>query len=196
MAVDQEFKVDCQVWQTFLDNPLAVARPWVDLNTKLITRNLGFHTDASLNKNFGIGCIYANKFWTYAKWEPGFVEEKKPSIEYAELLALCVGVLTWQHELQNVRIILFTDNKSTQDMVNQFSSSCKNCMRLLRILALNNLKFNRRTFARFIRRKDNFLSDALSRQRIGWFKDKAPYMNDLPSPLPNEIWPPSKIWID
>ena len=165
VAVDAEFKADCAVWLSFLNNVQAVARPWVGLSLKVQAKGIHFYTDASLNENYGIGCIFQRKFWMFAKWEKNFIKHKKPSIEYAELLGLCVGVLTWQYRIQNTRVVLYTDNETVMNMVNNNLASCKNCMVLLRILTLNNLKFNRRTFAKHVAGKKNFLSDALSRQK-------------------------------
>ena len=134
--------------------------------------------------------------WTYAHWEEGFIANKKPRIEYAELFALATGILTWQDKLTNMRIIVYCHNTSVKDIVNESSGKCKNTMVLVRLLVANNMKHNRRVFAEHISGKNNVLSDNLSRMKIKHFRKLAPHMDPYPRPLPGEIWPPSSIWID
>ena len=75
------------------------------------------------------------------------------------------------------------------------TSSGANCMYLIRILTLNNLKFNRSAFARYLSTKQNYLSDALSRSQLERFIRLALIsINKFPDKLPELIWPPSKIW--
>ena len=104
ITVDAEFKLDCGIWSKFLEAPLAVARPWVDLELTLVATELKFFTDASLQQNNGVGYIF-NRKWTCAFWESGFIQTYHPSIEYAELLGVCVSIFTWQYELQNLRAV-------------------------------------------------------------------------------------------
>ena len=80
-------------------------------------------------------------------------------------------------------------------MVNNLSSSCPNCMTLLRLLVLNNLKHDRRVFVKYISSKANYLADSLSRldfdrfRRLGGNK-----MNDYPNKVSALIWLLDKIW--
>ena len=67
----------------------------------------------------------------------------KPSIEYLELAALCIGIISWGQYLTNCRIVIFCDNQAVVHMVNKLMSSCSNCMVLLRMLVLDGLKNNR-----------------------------------------------------
>ena len=94
-------------------------------------------------KTLGFGCIL-NDRWIFGQWEDQYIERFKPSIEYLELFASVAGVLTWQSsaELVNTRVVVFCDNQATVVMINNLSSSCKNCMVLLRKLVLNGLKYN------------------------------------------------------
>ena len=63
VKLDDEFRMDCQVWIQFLVNPQAVARPFVDLDSaNLVAEDVGFLTDASLNKKLGFGCVF-KEFW-------------------------------------------------------------------------------------------------------------------------------------
>ena len=145
--LDSEFRSDCGVWLSFLEKgKQSVCRPFVDLVTVLSARDLSFYTDSAAGAELGFGGIY-NKRWFFGKWETRFIESCKPSIAFLELFALCMGVHIWETELTNMRCILYTDNESVVQMVNNTSSSCKQCMKLIRMLTLKGLKINSRFFA-------------------------------------------------
>ena len=149
-----------------------VNRPMIDLLETVTAHEISFTSDASAVDQLGFGCMLQNE-WIFSKWEPGYIKMCKPSIEYLELYALCTGLLTWEDHsaLNNCRIVVFCDNEAVVHMVNNTSSSCPNCMYLLRIIVLNGLRHNRRVFAKYISTKDNFLSDALSRQKFPYSKN-------------------------
>ena len=122
------------------------------------------------------------------------MEQCQPSIGYLELYALAAGILTWEKKLANMRITVFCDNKATVQMINNISSNCEHCMKLIRILVLNGLKFNRRLRAKYVRSKDNGISDALSRLDFKRFRRLAPHMKPEPDTIDDRIWPISKLW--
>ena len=122
------------------------------------------------------------------------MKEFEPSIEYLELFALCAGILTWETELQNCRIVVLCDNQAVVAMVNSITSSCPNCMHLLRLLVLNGLQFNRRVFASYIDTKSNFLVDALSRDDLKRFRRLGKHMQEYPDKINEAIWPIDKVW--
>ena len=109
-----------------------------------------FYSDASLNKHFGMGAIYKDD-WMQELWDPQFIVEKKPSIEFLELFTLTAAVVTWgasKRELNKTRIEIFCDNEAVIQMVNNSASSCKQCRKLIRILTIEGIKFNRRLWVR------------------------------------------------
>ena len=166
VAVDTEFRSDCNTWRLFLMNQASFSRPIVDFEDSIIdSKDVGFYTDVSLAELKGFGCIFGPKF-TWGIWEPNFIRECKPSIAYAELYALCIGIFTWQEHLSNIKMIAYCDNKSVRDMVNSMASGCKNCMYLIRLLTLNNLIHNRKIKVIYVESKNNAKSDALSRGKI------------------------------
>ena len=67
-------------------------------------------------------------------WLKEFIQEHKPSIEFLELFAVTAAVISWIHQFKNRRIMLLCDNKSVVDMINLTTTSCKNCMVLIRFL--------------------------------------------------------------
>ena len=122
----------------------------------------------------------------------------KPSIEYLELFAVTAAVLSWIHKFKNKRVILFCDNRSVVDMINNTSSSCKNCMVLIRMIVLKGLIENVRVFARHVEGVKNELADSLSRNKIEYFKELSNHLgrtwDEKPTTVPEQLWPISKIW--
>ena len=168
IRVDTELRFDCKVWKIFLQQytSTALCRPMVDLSLKETNsiKVLNFYSDVSAAEKLGFGAVFNNE-WLCAQWEPNYMKNK-PSIEYLELLALTAALLTWGHELMNQRVKIHCDNMAVVNMVNTATSSCKNCMYLIRLIVLNNLINNRRVFVLHVRSKDNILSDALSRRQF------------------------------
>ena len=198
VTLGAEFVNDCKVWLQFLSEIATghLCRPFLDTRAFEYAETLNFYTDASLNRNFGLGGIYNNRF-IVGRWGAVFIEMQKPSIEFLELFALTAGILTWGHlpELSNKRLIIFCDNTAVMDMVNQFTSSCEHCMKLIRILALNGLRYNRRLLVKHVRSKNNILADSLSRMNFKRFRVNAPVsMNWYPDKIAPEIWSIDKIW--
>ena len=153
-----------------------------------------FYSDASAAERLGYRCVF-NSHWLFGQWEEQFINKCEPSIEYLELFALCTGVLTWAEDLTNCRVVIHCDNQAVVHMVNKLSSTCANCMYLLRILVLNCMKYNRKIFMQYVDTKSNFLADALSRLKISQFKRLAPAgMDEFPSKIHDCLWPVSKIW--
>ena len=199
VRLDAEFKADCITWLNFLQGDLAkiVNRPMVDLFGLVRTAtDVVFCSDASANKLLGFGCIF-NRRWIQAFWPKNFIQDQKPSIEYLELFALMAGILTWErdNDLNNCRISIFCDNQAVVQIVNNGSSSCKNCMKLLRLITLSGLQFNRRLMAKFVPTKQNEITDALLRGQWKHFRTVGPQMNQKPDLIAESIWPVTKIWM-
>ena len=68
-------------------------------------------------------------------------------------------------------------------MVNKTTSSCKNWMVLIRILVLKSLMGNVRVFAKYIKSKENIVSDLLSCIQITKFKALRTDWDMHPSPI-------------
>ena len=156
---------------------------------------LDMYSDASRNFKLGFGA-YCGSEWTYGQWDFDFMTRFEPSIEYLELYAVTVGVLNWIKLFQNRRIVLFCDNEAVVHMINSTTSSCKNCMVLLRIMILEGLIQNVRVYARHVGTKANGKADALSRMDLHRFwRLENGQMSDHPTKIPAAIWPISKIWL-
>ena len=148
VRLNNETKLDLTMWRHFLNHPSAFCRPFMDFTQTFQANETDFYSDAS----GGIGMGAANNCsWMYAEWPEQFLAEMKPSIEFLELFALVAAILAWVHRYANRRIIIFCDNQGVVSMVNHHTSSCKYCMRLIRILVLKCLTENTRVFAKYCR---------------------------------------------
>ena len=198
VSIDKEFKEDCKVWLDFLlpENSWAVSRPFVDVDKNFCATDLDFFTDASGSYvKGGYGCKYGRR-WMAGKWDYQLLQEEGPSINYLELYAVAIAVLTWAKHLRNMRVTIFVDNKSVRDMLNSTTSGSRRCMRLIRIITLSGLKWNTRIFAKYVESKKNTVADVLSRGKWDEFRKLAVkhnmYFNQ--DPISDEIWPMKKIW--
>ena len=196
IRLDKEFKFDCEVWRIFVSQHMsqAVCRPLIDIDGISSSQELDFYSDLSAAETLGFGVIY-KRHWMFGRWPVGFLRRYKPNIAYLELFALVTGILAWETELQNLRMMVFCDNKSVIDMINATSSKCPNCMYLIRVLVLSGLRYNRRVYATYINTKLNSRADALSRLKIDRFLLLSePTIDAQPTTILEQIWPIDKIW--
>ena len=158
VKLDKEFKDDCKTWMEFLEcdvtnqNQLSktVCRPWVDWSLSKAATELDFYTNSSAGlETGGMGGVFGSH-WFMAQWDRDFLRINKPSITYLELFALVSATLIWKRKISNSRIVVFCDNQVVVNMVNNLTSSCKNCMYLLRILLKLGLVENFRIFVKFV----------------------------------------------
>ena len=202
IRLDAEFKADCNIWKEFLvmqdKNKSLLCRPFVDVSNAPQAETLKFFTDAAKGEQLGMGGVYG-AHWFFAQWEIRYIKNCDPSIEYLELLAICMGIFCWSEELRNLQIITFCDNQSVVAMVNQTSSSCKNCMILIHKLVLRCLEFNIRVFSKWIKGAQNFRSDFLSRMKLREFWNFVRLhgitTDTEPTRLNGDLWPASKLWV-
>ena len=196
VTLDSEFINDCRMWTSFLEmkNNIALNRPFIDWYGMKGSEILEFYTDAS--SKIGYGCFF-NGMWIAGVWDTIFMQRNKPSIDYLELYALTVAVFAWSRFLTNRRVTIFCDNQGVQGLINKTATKCKNSMKLVRWIVLNNLKNNTKIYVEYIKSGDNTLADSLSRQDFTTFWKNAPKnTNKLPDKVPEELWPLDKIWDD
>ena len=198
VRVAGEIKSDMQMWMRFLNSSTILSRPFLDLTGHMTVDTLDMYSDASKNGSLSFGATCYSS-WMFGRWEDGFVRQYDPSIEYLELFALLAGFLKWGCRFRNKRIVLFFDNQSVVEMVNNTTSSYKNCMVLIRLLVLESLVQNVRVFAKFVCGRDNYFLDALSWMQFDRFhklsKQHGKEFNVVNDTILEEIWPISKIWL-
>ena len=196
LQITRDMREDLQTWDKFLNHPSVFCRKFLDFTKTLTAETVNMYSDAMKKEFLGFGAICKSS-WMYETWDTEFLREKDPSIEFLELFGVVAGVITWIHHYQNRRIVLFCDNQSVVSMINNMTSSCRNCMVLLRVLVLKGMTENVRIFAKHIPGKFNKFSDWLSRGMITRFKDKGQgQFYDEPTQVPTEIWPVQKIWLN
>ena len=192
------FLRDCEIWKYFLNNShkVQLCRPFIDVEKFNKAEEINLYSDASLSAKRGMGAVFDDHY-IVAKWSKNFIEMEKPSIAFVELYALVAAVLTWgrQPKMMNTRVIVFCDNESVENMINAYASGCPQCMKLIKILALDGLKYNRRVFVKHVETENNTLADALSRLQFDKFWRHAPKtMSVYPDVICERIFPVEKIW--
>ena len=187
-----EMRLDLELWQTFLRHPTVYCRPFVDLSETIVSTEIDFYTDAS--GRIGFGGVCQNSFM-YDYWDPEFLRIENPSIDYLEMYAVAAAVLAWIQRFKNRRVTIFTDNKGVRDMINSAVGKTNNCMVLIRIIVLKCLVENVKLSAKYVKSEDNIFADQLSRGKLDLFRRDSKGKYELvPTPIPEEIWPVTKIW--
>ena len=197
VRMKREMVLDLKTWLVFLRNPQCYCHPFMDFMKTFNATDIQFFTDAC--KVIGMGGIF-KKQWIQGLWDMAFLESNNPSIAYLELFALTTGVIAWAKDFQNKRVILNCNNEDIVEMVNASTSNCKNCMVLIRLLTLQSMIHNVRSFVQHVSGISNDLSDSLSRNRLNKFHQLAlkygKTFNEVHTEIPDCMWPPSKIWFD
>ena len=199
VTLTTEIKNDLRLWLKFLDNPLAVCRPFVDFSETTKYSHELFYTDAS--KNADLGCSgWCHRSWFVFKWDKQFIQLKDPSIAYLELYGIAIAIMLWLDRFKNARTVINCDNQSVVHMINNASSNCRNCMVLLCLIVMESLVHNVRVQAKFVDTKSNDIADSILRFKWERFekltKQKQIQMDELPMAIPQEIKDMSKLWID
>lgn len=195
IRVDNELRKDCQIWKTFLtEKDGKYNRPFEDYSLEVTATELNYYTDSSFLASAG----YFDGRYFYQPWDEGMILRTEANINLLELYSVVVSVHLWAKFLKGTRVIIYSDNLSTVQMVNSASSSCKRCMHLIRHLTHISLRFSTRIFLRHVLGKKNVLADLLSRLQIKKFKALVP-KGKLVEPqekLPRELWPiPDNWWV-
>ena len=195
IRIDNEMLLDLKLWDSFLQQPSAYLRPFMDFSVILQVEDIGFYMDASKNFSLGFGGICKEHFWMQVRW-PEYFKQLDPSIQYLELYAQTAGILAWGFLFANKRVRIHCDNMSVVSMINNSSSSCPNCMILIRILTCHCMVHSLRVFAQHVKTKNNGISDSLSHFQMTRFERLTKHMQlqSEPTPVPDLIWPPMKIW--
>ena len=195
IKINHELAMDLETWLIFLRHLTVYARPFLDF-TEGSEKVVDFYSDASKNPDLGMGAN-CDGSWMFAQWEWDFIMQNDPSIEYLELYALTAAVLAWLGRYKNRRIIIFCDNQSIAHMVNNTSSSCKNCMILICMIVLQSLINNIKIRVHYVPSKENKISDSLSHLRFDLFRKYVTdqCMDDNLTAVSADIWPINNIWL-
>ena len=194
VRITDEARKDLMVWKQFLQHPEVYCRPFLHFTEGISDADeICMYSDASRNFDLGFGALCGTS-WMYGKWNKEFFERVQPSIEFLELYGVMAGILKWLYRFRNRSIRLFCDNQSVCMMINNKSSKCKYCMKLIRLVMLHSMINNVRVFAKYVRSEANGLTDSLSRLDFNRFKRLGQHMEVSLTAIPDEIWPVQKIW--
>ena len=187
---------DLKVWLKFIQHPSIFCRSFMDFTKIWTAEDIKFYTDSSKNATLGCGGWCDDQFF-YQQWDEYFIKMNDPSIVYLELYAVAIGVLLWINKFRNKRIIIKCDNQAVVQMLNNTSSSCKNCMVLIRAILLQCMYHNVRLFATYVETHKNEIADSLSRLQFDRFNrlTRNMRMKSSPETIPTELWPMEKLWM-
>ena len=182
IRLSREVKQDLLVWQSFLagfnGRSFFLTDQWTN------SHQLELYTDAS--GALGYGAVFG-RHWCYGQWPDSWCHL---NIAFLELYPIVLSLHLWGHDMQNQRIIFFTDNEALVHVINKQSCRDKNLMFLVRRLVLVCLENNICFKAKHIAGVHNILADALSRLKLQTFKQLAPaYMNPHPTEIPLHLQP-------
>ena len=194
-----EARSDLKIWLQFLQQPRSYSRSFFQFNNMITYAPQFFYTDAAGSANLGCGGVCDSEYFVL-QWDEDFITKKKPSINYLELYAITIGILSWTHQFKNRPITIFCDNMSVVYMVNNGTSRCKNCMVLIRFIVLHCMIHNVLIHVEYINTKFNKFADYLSRMEYNKFRQLARkerrYFRGAPINIPEMLLPMSKLWID
>lgn len=200
LRVTSEMKLDLGIWRSFLSQDEAVLRPFIDFDDETKFSPCPVFSDAAKSSIRGYSACfldYASQtaYHTFDMWEPGFLEQCDPSVQFLELIALSIGVVLFTPLLRNRRVKIFCDNQAVVQMVNNGASSCKFCMILIRRITLCTLLHNVALQVEYISSEDNYLADSLSRIQLNSFLSRLPSgFNQCRLTAPAEFFPMGKFF--
>ena len=182
IRLSPEVKADMLVWQTFLSGfngrSFFPSDDWYD------SHQLQLYTDASGSLGFG---VIFGRHWCYGEWPDSW---RHRNIAYLEFYPIVLSLHLWGHEMQNRRVLFFTDNEALVHVINKQSCRTKDLMFFVRELVLVCLRRNVHFKAKHTPGLHNKLADSLSRLQLQTFKQLAPaYMHPFPTEIPQHLQP-------
>lgn len=200
IRVTQEMKLDLGMWKGFLKQEGNLVRPFVDFAKGDTFMNIPMTSDAAKAPHVGFAaCLHDERtntlFYCFDQWEPGFIQNYDPSVQFLELFALTVGIVLFSAKLKNSRVRILCDNQAVIHMVNETTSLCKHCMILIRLLVLAALENNVVYEVDYIESKHNRWSDLLSRMKWNRFREESGESVNLVRVLvPEHMLPVAKFY--
>ena len=196
IRLNKGLEQDLLMWKKFLQNEEFAKHREIPFTRFLGQNEKGplIFADSAGAASRGYGFVFPELgLWSYGVWPKEFFQQKVPSIMLLELYAIVLAVDTWAPFLRNKQIRLRSDNMSTVCELNKKSSRNPERMSLLRHLTHTCLPFQIYITAQHQPGKQNYLSDILSRGKIGLFREITkgsfkPNPTPLTSPLVPITW--------
>ena len=125
-------------------------------------------TDAATTEVLGWGAWW-DMAWMWDKWDPHFMQQHQPSIDFLELFAILVAVYAWSPHFANKHVIVHSDNQPTVAVINSKTSNSDSMLILIRFLTLHCMLNNIKLTSQFLPGTSNQRADALSRLQFSRF---------------------------
>ena len=171
VRINAEAKKDMQSWLAFLSKfngtILFDYGPWVT------SECIHLFTDAAGSKGY--------RSWP-SQWH-------SYSIAFLELYPIMAAICVWADKLCNKRIILHTDNKALESIINKSTSKHQEIMHLVRQIVTTCMIHNIHIRAQHIAGNSNRLADMLYRSQVDQFLAEATWADSVPTKLPSNIQP-------
>ena len=179
ITVPKEVRLDLGVWLTFLNDfngrAMFVTSDWDSEEV------LTLETDSS--GSWGCGAVLLGEYFSIP-WNSNI---PRGNLALLELYPVVVATHVWAEKLANKRLIIRSDNMATVHIINKLKSSDSFTMTLVRLFALNQLKFNIWFQASHIPGALNVGPDLLSRDRVSEFLQLFPRARRISPNLPQPL---------
>ena len=152
------------------------------------TPQVHIYTDATAAVRLGWGA-WCGTAWMWDQWDPQFMADNNPSIDFLELYAVIVAVWVWTPQVANKIAVIHSDNMPTVQVLHNKSSHSPSMLLLLRFLTLHCMLNNIYIESSFISGTDNQISDSLSRLQFSRFRRLHRLAEESPTPIPSFLSP-------
>ena len=155
-------------------------------------------TDASAKSTLGWGIFMPSKnWWSYGQWQKDYIEVMQPSIDFLEMYAVLIFLVTQQKQLANHKIHFRLDNMLTIEALSNLSSCSPHLILLIRVIALTCLLNNIRFTISHIKGKFNTEADNLFCLKLDHFLQQVPNVKELQYLNPQgPVWPLSSNMLE
>ena len=143
------------------------------------------HLETDSSGSWGCAAVYQNQYFAI----PWPAQVCRSNLALLEFYPIIVATFTWSAKLANRRLIIHCDNLATVFIINKLKAKDPHTMSLVRMFALQCLKFNIWFQARHIPGKDNTGPDALSRGRFESFHRQFTGMEPAEINIPSTLRP-------
>ena len=143
--------------------------------------HLKLFTDAS--GSIGFAAVFGHH-WFADEWPPAW---NNHHITFKEMFPITLILEIWGPLLSRKRILLHSDNAAVVQIVNKQTCKDADTMSLVRRLVVAALKFNIQFKAKHIPGFTNVVADHLSRFSFQEARAVAPWLSNVPTPIPRHL---------